>query len=315
MSSKRRKKIAPNTHPASDSEALPAAEAGAPARVTTGDLVFTLICFTTHSVCCSGAATTNVKKSGACTSCRQRKIRCEFANEGDDACVKCTQDGNTCIPQESRTHPARGKSAPPADLLSQESHVHDTTSTTRKCSNSRKRSGSLVPCLPPSQPSKQQRRSGSQERVAVAPSRSSGGPARNPALDPILEIASGDDQDDFDFNIDLDVSNSESLEHGANNFMSALSAGQFQLDDDFYGEPYEDVHYGLDDNIDASGDESDETEDEIVQYIHTSQPSKPVVQQAPVKRKQDKSTGKKKSTTEPVISQDPETCCKSHFRK
>jgi hypothetical protein len=77
----------------------------------------------------------------------------------------------------------------------------------------------------------------------------------NPALDPILEIASGDDQDDFNCDIDLDVSNSESLKHGANNFMSALSAGQFQLDNDFYGESYEDVHYGLNININASGDE------------------------------------------------------------
>jgi hypothetical protein len=140
MSSKRQKKIAPNTHPASDSEALPAAEAGAPAHVTTGDLVFAPIHFTAHSVCRSGAAT-DTKKSGACTSCHQCKIRCEFTNEEDNACVKCTRDGNTCIPQESHTRPAsaQGKSAPPADLPSQESHVHnDTTSTTQRCSNGRK---------------------------------------------------------------------------------------------------------------------------------------------------------------------------------
>jgi hypothetical protein len=306
MSSKRRKKISPNARLASDSEA----QTGAPAHVPTGDLL-ALICSTAHTARYLDAAT-STKKSGACTNCCGRKIRCEFANEGDDACIKCTQGGDMCIAQESRTRPAQGRSVPPANPpLSQESHVHNTTSMTRICS-SRKRSGSQVPCLPPSQPSKQQRRSGSQERVVVAPSWSSGGPTRNSSLDPILEI--GDDQDDFD--IDSDMSN-ESLKHGANNFMSALSAGEFQLEDGFYGEPYEDVHYGLDDDIASgrSGDDSDETEDEITQYLHTKGPSKPAAQRAPIKQKQVKSTGKKKSTTESAISQDPQTCCKSRFRK
>ncbi|KIK75592.1 hypothetical protein PAXRUDRAFT_18857 [Paxillus rubicundulus Ve08.2h10] len=103
---------------------------------------------------------------------------------------------------------------------------------------------------------------------------------------------------------------SNSLKHGANNFMSALSAGEFQLQDDFYGELYEDVHYGLDDNITSgrSGDDSDETEDENTQYLHTKGPSKLAAQQAPVKQKQVKLTGKKKLTTKPAISQDPQTC-------
>jgi len=96
---------------------------------------------------------------------------------------------------------------------------------------------------------------------------------------------------------------------------------EFQFEDDFYGEPHEDVHYGLDDDIDGSGgsglgDESDETEDEITQYLHnTTQPSKPAARQAPVKRKQVKLTGKTALTTEPAISQDPETCCKFRSHK
>ena len=192
-----------------------------------------------------------MKQSEACTNCCKHKIYCDFANEGDDTCVKCAQTGAMCITQESHTWPAWGRSALPANLTSQESRaVHNnTTGMTWKYSNSCKRGGSQVPCSPPpqkSQPSKQQCQSCFQEFVAVAPSQSSGGLACNPSLDPILEIR--DDQDDFDINIDM----SNSLECGTNNFMSSLSVGQFQLENDFYGEPHEDVYYGVSDNVDTS---------------------------------------------------------------
>ncbi|KIK72630.1 hypothetical protein PAXRUDRAFT_21765 [Paxillus rubicundulus Ve08.2h10] len=56
------------------------------------------------------------KANGACKACQKAKCRCEF-EAGASACTKCIKAGksDSCVPQDSRTRSARGRSAPPTD--------------------------------------------------------------------------------------------------------------------------------------------------------------------------------------------------------
>lgn len=259
-----------------------------------------------------GATTSNTAtRSGACTNCRTRKIGCVFTSETDSACVKCTKAGraDTCIPQESRTRPARGKSIPPTGPPVQGvSRAQPCSQRGSRVANkapmgssSQKRGGSEVPCSPPSRPSKQPCSSQLQERARAT--RANDIPAYSRPLDPIPEIS--DDLDDFGSETSSDIKLLDESKD-ASDFISALSAGV--LEDEFDEESGNDINDGIDD-LDAlsshelnDSDSSHETGANLTRLLRATRAVRPVTKQAPIKQTRNK------PNTESATSYDPRTC-------